>query len=148
MKEATAVCIEKFTASLIHVNKNIVDTVRHLFKLNKQLCLISNADVIDKMGWDKSPLKEYFKCAFFSCDIGILKPDERIYKLALRKMNATPETSLFVGDGAANELEGAKRLKIDTLMTIEFIKDLWPEKIYRIRKHADFVVSKLDEIIQ
>ena len=148
VKEAISIRINKFRDCLIHVPKNILKTVRHLSSLNKQLCLISNSDVIDKMGWDLSPLKDYFKCAIFSCDVGILKPDERIYKRALEQMETIPEKSLYIGDGGSHEFEGAKRLSIDTLMTIEFIKDLWPEKIDEIRKHADFIISKLDEIIQ
>ena len=63
-------------------------------------------------------------------------------------MDATPEKSLFVGDGGSNEFGGAKRFQIDTLMTIEFIKDLWPEKIDEIKANADFFVTKLDEIIR
>ena len=43
-----------------------------------KLCLISNADIIDKMYWLDSPIAKYFDEAVFSCDVVYVKPNSRI----------------------------------------------------------------------
>ncbi|NOY07505.1 MAG: HAD family hydrolase [Spirochaetes bacterium] len=148
VKDATKIRIEKFKNCLININENIIDTIKFLYAKNIKLCLVSNSDIIDKMGWDFSPIKQYFRFAIFSCDIGVLKPDKKIYQLALDKMKTIPEKSLFVGDGGSNEFKGAKLFNMETLMTTEFIKELWPEKIDEIKNDADYVVDKLNDIIK
>ena len=47
----------------------------------------------------------------YSCDIGVIKPDRRMYAAALEALNAPAETCLFVDDKADN-LAGAMALGI------------------------------------
>ena len=76
-----------------------------------------------------------------------MKPGKEIYEFALKKMQAKPDDCLFIGDGGSDEFIGAKSFNMDTLMTIEFIKDLWPERIDKIKQNADYIISALCEII-
>lgn len=54
---------------------------------------------------------QYFDVAALSCDLGVLKPDARMYETALRALGAAPETTIFVDDLEKN-LFGAQRLGI------------------------------------
>ena len=45
----------------------------------------------------------------FSCDVGLSKPDPRIYEIACERLGVEPGDCLFVGDGANDELPGAER---------------------------------------
>jgi len=47
--------IKRFENCLKRLDKNIIDTLDHLSRRGIRMCLISNADVIDKTGWDISP---------------------------------------------------------------------------------------------
>ncbi|MBN2038509.1 MAG: HAD family hydrolase [Spirochaetes bacterium] len=147
IEEAAHLRIEKFKKCLKAIKTNILNTLQHLHDSGIKLCLISNADAIDIMGWQDSPLHKYFRYAVFSCEVGIIKPDREIYEYALIKMRVNGEKCLFVGDGGSNEFIGAKMLNMDTLMTTEFIKDLWPERIGRISQDADYMVSDLSEMV-
>ena len=59
--------------------------------------------------WDETPLGQEFDAAVFSCEVGVSKPDPRIYEIACERLGAEAEDCLFVGDGANDELPGAER---------------------------------------
>ncbi len=59
--------------------------------------------------WDETPLGGKFDVTVFSCDVGLSKPDPRIYELASEQLDVDPGDCLFVGDGANDELPGAER---------------------------------------
>lgn len=53
--------------------------------------------------------------AVFSCDIHIIKPDARIYKFALQRLNVKPEEAVFFDDLSKN-IEAAKALGINGIL--------------------------------
>jgi putative hydrolase of the HAD superfamily len=59
--------------------------------------------------WDDTPLGGKFDATVFSCDVGVSKPDPRIYEIACERLEVEPADCLFVGDGANDELPGAER---------------------------------------
>jgi putative hydrolase of the HAD superfamily len=72
--------------------------------------LISNCTEEVARVWDESPFAGLVDVAVFSATAGCMKPDRRIYELALAELRADPSECLFVGDGANGELEGAARV--------------------------------------
>ncbi len=59
--------------------------------------------------WQKTSLAPLVEEPVFSCEVGLAKPDPRIYELACRRLGVAAEEALFVGDGANDELAGADR---------------------------------------
>lgn len=59
-------------------------------------------------------LAEYFSVFLSSCYLGIRKPDEEIYRLALDITQRQPEECLFIDDRAVN-VESAHRIGIPTI---------------------------------
>ena len=59
--------------------------------------------------WDDTPLGGKFDATVFSCDVGVSKPDPRIYGIACEQLEVEPGDCVFVGDGANDELPGAER---------------------------------------
>lgn len=59
-------------------------------------------------------LRREFKAFFSSCYLGVRKPDEGIYKLALEVTQRDPQESLFIDDRELN-LECAKQLGMRTI---------------------------------
>ncbi|WP_147737771.1 MULTISPECIES: HAD family hydrolase [Blautia] len=108
--------------TLVQVDDNICQTLLELKKYTK-LCLISNADILDKSCWECSPLKDIFDYAIFSCDIGMMKPNPTIYRYACTKMDVKPSEAIYVGDGGDNELLGAKAIGMYTVQTTQFLKN-------------------------
>ena len=77
-----------------------------------RLGLISNCsgDVVEL--WESSPFGGLFDAVVLSADVGICKPDERIYRIALERLDVEPGGALFVGDGHSGELAGAEAVGI------------------------------------
>ena len=59
-------------------------------------------------------LRNYFDVFFSSCFLGVKKPDEAMYRLALQMTQRAPEDFVFVDDRPLN-LECARRLGIHTI---------------------------------
>ena len=54
---------------------------------------------------------QYFSFTTFSCDLGVFKPDPRMYRDALAKSGAAAEETVFIDDSVRN-LDGAAALGI------------------------------------
>lgn len=67
-----------------------------------QVALLSNAphDLAGPLRF--SPLLRGFDALFFSCEIGLCKPDSRVYEHVLRELGAAPHETLFIDDREDN----------------------------------------------
>lgn len=133
--------------ALCNIDPVILDTLTALHGRGYQLGLISNADAIDCQHWKDSPLFQVFDTAVFSCDVGMLKPDVEIYKLAMEKLNVLPHECIFVGDGGSDELSGAKKAGMKTCFS-EFLEQKAEERKKEILQYADFHVHDFSAIIK
>ena len=136
---------QRMKNALKMVSKEILDALQKLKIKNIKLGLISNADCIDCMYWNQSPLFEYFNDSIFSCSVGLLKPDRQIYELALQRLNVSPEQCLFVGDGGSNELRGAKSAGMVTVFS-EMLETKNAEQRESIIKYADYHIKHINEL--
>jgi putative hydrolase of the HAD superfamily len=59
-------------------------------------------------------LRRDFKAFFSSCYLGVRKPEERIYKVALEVTQRDPDECLFIDDRELN-LECARQLRMRTI---------------------------------
>lgn len=84
----------------------LLDTLRSL-RPERQVCLISNAWSGLRAFIAKQKFDDVFDHMVISAEVGLVKPDARIYRLALEEMHARPEESVFLDDVQAN-IEGAR----------------------------------------
>lgn len=83
--------------------------------------LLSNTNPIIQLEWAQTPrftaaglpLNAYFDKLYTSYEIGITKPDRRIFDYMLRDSGIRPEESLFIDDGEKN-IEVARSLGFHT----------------------------------
>ena len=54
-------------------------------------------------------LADYFKFALCAEDIGIAKPDARLFHEALQRGDATPDTAVHIGDHPGDDIAGAQQ---------------------------------------
>lgn len=147
IREATRIRAMRFRDCLVNPPKERVDIIRQLHEKGHRMILLSNADVMEKRGWDESPFAPFFMKALFSCDIGYIKPELDAYKAALHASQSNPDGTVFVGDGGSDELKGAKACGITTIMTTEIISEFYPELIPRRKSDADYVIGSLEELL-
>jgi putative hydrolase of the HAD superfamily len=113
--------ISQKAALLRDVEPDVLATVKGLRAQGLRLALVTNSFAEDVAGWNSSPLQPYFDVALFSCVVGLAKPDSRIYLLACRNLSVAPAHTLFFGDGADDELDGARRAGLQACQALWFL---------------------------
>ncbi len=72
--------------------------------------LISNCSYETPIIWKEVPLASLVDVAVFSCLVGVVKPDPRIYQIATEQLDVQPQRCLYVADGMGQELVSASNL--------------------------------------
>ena len=147
VKRTTENRMKRFYNALVNVPDETIRTLRKLKSMNKKIGLVSNADVSEITGWEKSPAAEFFDSVIFSCDVGCVKPEPEIYTICMEELGVKAEQCLFVGDGGSHELEGAGNLGITTVMITRVIREIWPDRIDARKLYADYVIERLSELV-
>ena len=82
----------------------------------------------------------YFEAVLISGEVGIAKPDPRIFRQALSRLNAAPGQSVFVGDSMEHDIAGARNAG---MMTVYIRKEEAEDPDDAL---CDLVVSDLREL--
>ncbi|TAL36589.1 MAG: HAD family hydrolase [Spirochaetes bacterium] len=136
-----------FRRSLLYMPKDSLRTLSSLKRLGMKIGLVSNADTLERAGWEECPAAPFFDSVVFSCDVGFMKPEPGIYEISLRALDEHPERCVFSGDGGSEELRGAREAGITTVLVHGMIGRLWPELIPARRIHADHVVERVSDLL-
>ncbi len=91
-------------------DSGVVPTLVELRRREIAIGLISNCTEDVALVWTESPFAELIDVAVFSATAAYMKPDRRIYELAMAELGREAAECLFVGDGANDELEGARNV--------------------------------------
>ncbi|MDQ0060844.1 HAD family hydrolase [Paenibacillus harenae] len=94
---------------LERIRPDIVEVLEQIRASGIKLGLISNCTEEEVHYWRASRLAAFFDEVIFSFEVGLAKPDERIYRLCSERLGVKPEHTIFVGDGGSSELEGASK---------------------------------------
>ena len=78
------------------------DVVRQLKDAGYVIYLLSNASVAQHEYWPKFPVSRLFDGKLISCDVKVVKPCHRIYRLFTEKFMLKPEECVFIDDAPAN----------------------------------------------
>ncbi len=90
---------------------SVLSTLRKKYKLALvSNCFVGLSDVLKALN-----LTRFFDCIVLSYEIGVKKPDKRIYLEALQRLKLRPEECVFVSD-AINDLEGAREVGLKTIL--------------------------------
>ncbi len=99
--------------SVFHADPLLPEGVIACLAERADLWLISNTNKIHSdFIFDRYKFPRFFRGRSLSHEVGVLKPDRRIFEHALRGAGIAPVEALFVDDQSAN-VEGAKQLGID-----------------------------------
>jgi len=140
IRAAAARRAERFARALLEPP---AETLEMLRSLRGPLGLVSNADASEAAAWPRSPLAPLFASAVFSCDAGAAKPDPEIYLACVRALGVRADECVFVGDGGSDEMAGAKRLGMATVLYRGLARRIWPDRAPASAPAADVVVDEL-----
>lgn len=98
----------------INYYKDVVE-YEHSLKDKCYIGILSNIPVIEKNRMDKQVDLSYYDYVFLSCELGIQKPDEKLYEYIMKKTGFSPQDILFIDDQQKN-IDAAKKLGWNTYL--------------------------------
>ncbi|PEW01654.1 2-haloalkanoic acid dehalogenase [Bacillus cereus] len=94
------------------IDRNIIHFLNHI-KRHFKIGIITNGSTHrQKAKIINTNLNNYFDTIIISEEVGLSKPDKRIFELALNKLNVQPENTLFVGDDLEKDIAGCQNANI------------------------------------
>ncbi|PFS59504.1 2-haloalkanoic acid dehalogenase [Bacillus cereus] len=123
------------------IAQNTIHFLNHIKKHFKVGIITNGSTQRQKAKIINTNLNNYFDTIIISEEVGLSKPDKRIFELALSKLNAQPENTLFVGDDLEKDIAGPQNANI---------KGVWfnPQKIKnttQIQPYAE--INTLDSLL-
>ena len=108
-------CLDKmyaFTQQHWHLEKDTHSTLQTLKQMGFNLGVISNArDNKDALTLiDRENLRQYFNLVLISSDLGVRKPNPKIFIRALQHWDIPAEQTLMVGDNLKADIYGAQQI--------------------------------------
>ena len=99
-----------WTRAALVPRRDAISTLEELRARGYKLGLITvcSTDVAEL--WESSAFSGLFDATVFSCEVGVAKPDPRIYEICCERLGVRARECLFLGDGANDELPGAERV--------------------------------------
>ena len=128
-----------------------VATVSALGEAGYPVGLISNCSAEVPVLWPDTRLSAVIDSAVFSCEMGLMKPEPAIYRHVCGLLEVRPERCLFVGDGGARELTGARAVGMDaTLLRVGGEEHTWFDSNYRLDalEWTGATITALDEVLR
>ena len=106
-----------------HIHPEIIPLFKTLKEMNIKIGLITNCYFEESDVIRNSIFVDYFDTMCMSCEIGVKKPDAKIFQKCMKDLEVVPEECLYVGDGGSFELETAKSLGMYPLQATWYLKD-------------------------
>ena len=99
---------------------HVPDVLDYLASKGKRLGVISNWDPSAKPILAGLGILNCFEAVIISSEVGVSKPDERIFRIALEKTGIAPGRCLYVGDNYYDDAVGASAVGMKSLIINRF----------------------------
>ena len=97
------------------LNRQLLKQALELKKLGYKIAILSDQWHLSKKALIPKFLSKYFFPVIVSCDVGMRKPNPKIYKLILKKLNLQSKQTLFIDNQIWN-LRPAKKIGMKTIL--------------------------------
>jgi putative hydrolase of the HAD superfamily len=135
----------EFVRTCLVPRAGAVDTLKELRARGLKVGLITVCTEDVELLWPESEFAGLFDAEIFSNAIGLSKPDPRIYLACCEQLGVEPGEAVFVGDGANDELEGARRVGLRPILIHKAGEDpFWPE----VRTWDGLRVTSIPEVLE
>jgi len=135
----------EFVRTCLVPRAGAVETLAELRARGLKVGLITVCTEDVELLWPESQFAGLFDAEIFSNAIGLSKPDPRIYLACCEQLGVEPREAVFVGDGANDELEGARRVGLHPILIHKEGKDpVWSE----VRTWSGARVTSIPEVLE
>jgi len=142
LHEVAEIDHDSFSRSL-NAPAETIHTLARLRDMGLKLGVVSNVSLLPhKLHEDLDALGigRHLATAVFSSEVGVRKPDPRIFRRALAAIGSDAAHTVFVGDRLNDDIVGAQAVGMRTILTRQFRQEA-PEHV-----RPDAVVDRLEQI--
>jgi len=123
--------------------ETVYETIETLHEQGYKIGIVTTkARNVVEMGLSYSRLKQFFDVVITIDDVQNAKPHPEPIQLALKKLNATPEETIMVGDNY-HDIEGGKNAGTKTAGVVWSLKG----KEFLESYHPDYMLEKMSDIL-
>lgn len=106
-----------------HLHPEIIPMLSKLKEKGVLIGLFSNCFSEETEVIRKSELFSYFDAVYLSYEQGVQKPEEKIFQRCMDSLSVKAAECVYVGDGGSRELETARRLGMNAVQAVWYLKD-------------------------
>jgi putative hydrolase of the HAD superfamily len=117
-----------------------------------RLGLVSNLTLVPELirqDLERMGLADRLDAMVFSSEVGVRKPDPRIFREALDRLGTEPAETVFVGDRLYDDVSGAQAVGMRGILTRQFRQendpDFAPDAVIEDLKELPDVVARLNQ---
>lgn len=136
-----------FTERSMQPRMDAIEVLSHLKERDYKTGLITNCTPSVPMIWKESSFAPFFDVTVFSCLASLMKPDQRIYELAVKQLVVQPEDCLYIGDGGSQELTGASQVGMHPVLIRVPYEDSTDPNLINREEWDGPVISSLSEVL-
>ena len=125
------------------VEPEVLATLEELRRTGYRMGVVSNVALLPDLmraDIDRLGIGPLLDAAVFSSEVGLRKPDPRIFTEALDRVGARPAETAFVGDRLLDDVGGAQAMGMRTVQTTQYRKEGEGEAV------PDAVIAHLREL--
>ncbi len=127
----------------ITVEPEVLAALDELRRARYRMGLVSNISLrpdLMRADLERMGLAKYLDAMVFSSEVGLRKPDSRIFQEALDRLGVEPQETVFVGDRLYDDVSGAQAVGMRAVLTRQFRQEDDPDYA------PDAVISHLSEL--
>jgi putative hydrolase of the HAD superfamily len=127
----------------ITVKPEVLATLDRLRAAGYRMGLVSNISLrpnLMRADLERMGLSKFLDVAVFSSEVGVRKPDPRIFHEALDRVDAEPGETVFVGDRLYDDVSGAQAVGMRGILTRQYRQEDDPDFA------PDAVIEHLSEL--
>jgi 8-oxo-dGTP diphosphatase/putative hydrolase of the HAD superfamily len=119
--------------------------LKELKKKKYQIGIIANQLPGTEERLIKFGIRQYIDLIVASAEVGVSKPDKKIFELALERANCNPQKTMMVGDRVDNDIVPAKSMGMGTVWLKQGFGQYWIVK--NESEKADYEVESLSDLL-
>jgi putative hydrolase of the HAD superfamily len=134
---------QKIKESIYH-NTSAIKVFKELKRLNIKIGIISDGTTYEQIEqMYLLGLLNYVDEIVTSQEIGVEKPDVKIFKSIMERLKCSPENSIMVGDDINRDINGANKFGMKTVLTTEYVKK---DNLKNIT--ADYTINSIEKLVK
>ena len=122
----------------------VLQSLKSRYKL-AVICDTEDSNEKIKEIMEKAKILEYFDLIVASSEVGVTKPNEKIFRVALSKLNLQPNEVVVVGNRISRDILGGNQLGMRTIL-VKW-NDRYPDTITNELEKPNFTIKTLAELI-